>query len=1004
MLDKFWLSNLFIYFWPNIFSMKMLLKYGLSYILALLLTLFGPTATAAIDAKINFETEIPATFVCDANSRIESSDAHFKDGTKSLRWAWSAPSALHYSDQGQLLRSTRAKGAGVMLWIYNTQAADTDMRFSFETATGAIPYYFDFHMDFTGWRACWIKYDDMSGDHAPQPIVRMVISTPAGVASGEIFLDRLTFAENRLHDQITPDQQIPGNNCNLSRELWHWGRLWEWEQNVYQVPLTEPTPEQRAQLKSVKSALNDILTARMPSTSYINSKLIRYALVDLEKAAILRTEEGGIIGTPLLSNDEYNRTKGEMRQIDIENMLYAFALDSYVNGNTKYDKEFFRVFDHAIDQGFAFGSGMGTNHHYGYNIRKIYDAMWFMRDKIAKRGKTDEYVKVISYWSGLAETRQPYVYGRDELLDSWHTLLISKLVSAMMQPTEAEQYRAMKSLGIWLSGSLDFTPGTIGGLKPDGTTFHHGGFYPAYSVGAFAMLGSYCKVTAGTDFALSEPARRNLKLALQTLRNYSNLREWGLGISGRHPLNTNGRIPDPDVNAFGYLALQGDLTGSGKSFDPELAADYLRLKGSDKQLDARFKGEGITAGSAPEGFFVYNYGALGIHRRGEWMVTLKATNSDVWGSEIYTRDNRFGRYQSYGTVQIYGSGTPVTALASGFSQPGWDWNRAPGATTIHLPFEELNSPLPGTLMEKNPERFAGASSLEGRNGVLALRLVERERKNFTAGATTRQSVFCFDNRLVFLGSGITNNNTTYPTETTLYQLSLKDSGEQIEIDGQSHNSFPLSINKSNAPRVMLSDTKGNYYVVKNAGSLHVVKQSQSSPDDKTLAPQTGNFVTAYIDHGCAPQGVGYEYALYIQPTAKELGRIAKKEGYEVLRRDDEAHVVRDLATGITGYVCFADYTGEGLVRSATNETIIMERTDSNGQLAMSVCTPDLGLTDKRYTTRQESQPIEKQLQIAGNWELATQHPAVKTVSKGNETLLTISCQHGQPVDFRLKKK
>lgn len=79
-------------------------------------------------------------------------------------------------------------------------------------------------------------------------------------------------------------------------------------------------------------------------------------------------------------------------------MLNAFALNSHINNDPKYDDDFFLVMDHAIDQGFAFGHGNGTNHHYGYNIRKIYDAMWLMRDKIAARGKTDEYVKVLAYW------------------------------------------------------------------------------------------------------------------------------------------------------------------------------------------------------------------------------------------------------------------------------------------------------------------------------------------------------------------------------------------------------------------------------------------------------------------------------------------------------------------------------------------------------------------------------------------------------------------------------
>ena len=983
--------------------MTKLLLYGASAALGLL-SLFGSlTAQAAIDAKITFETEIPKAFVCGENSTIELSDRHFKDGRQSLHWSWTAPSTLRYNDFGELISSFRVKGAGIMLWIYNPVAADADLHFAFETPTGEIPYHFDFHLDFTGWRACWIKYNDMPGDHASQQISRLTISTPEGVASGELFLDRLTFARTKLHDQITPDQQIPDNNCHLTRALWHWARLWEWEQYEYDIPLPELTPEQKQQLDLVKSRIDAIVEANMSSTNYINGTIIPRALKTFGAAAIRRTADGGVIGAPLLSNDECNRPKGELRLDDIENMLNAFALNSYVNRDPKYDDNFFLVMDHAIDQGFAFGHGNGTNHHYGYNVRKIYDAMWLMRDKIAQRGKTDEYVRVLAYWSGLSETRKPYVYGRDELLDSWHTLLMPKLISALMLPTEAEQYRAMKGLSRWMSGSLDFTPGTIGGIKVDGTTFHHGGLYPAYSTGAFATIGYYCKAVRSTDFNLTEEARKHFKLALLTMANYTNLRDWGLGIAGRHPLNKNGRIPDADVNAFGHLAALGDLTGSGKNVDPDLAGAYLRLKGTDRELNSLFKKEGISAGPTPSGFFVYNYGALGIHRRDDWMVTLKAFNTDVWGSEIYTRDNRYGRYQSYGSAPIIGSGNPVSAAASGFVQNGWDWNRVPGTTTIHLPWAELNNPLPGTLMERNPERFSGASSLEGRNGILALHFVEGSRKNFTPGATAYKTVFCFDNRLVFLGSGIDNNNTTYPTETTLFQLQLADRGEQMEVDGEIYDTFPLHLSKG-GERVVLSDTKGNFYVVKNAGALNVLKQEQTSPNDKTHAMQTGDFATAYIDHGRAPKQAGYEYVVYVQPSNKEINRLLKKDEYEVVRKDNMAHVVKDLQTGITGYVCFKEYKSDGLVRGVTEETIVMERVDADGQIVMSVCTPDLGLTEKTYTTRQESQPIEKEVRLGGAWELVNPAANVELSQADAETILKVTCRHGQPVEFRLKKK
>lgn len=984
--------------------MKSTLKYGLSAILSLCTALWGTTATAAIDAAINFEAGIPQGFSCAENSLIEQSGEHYKDGEQSLRWSWTAPSTLVYADYAQLMRSLRTKGAGIMLWIYNPEAADADMRFSFLTPTGEIPYHFDFHMDFTGWRACWIKYDDMAGDHSSQQIARMVVSTPSGVQRGEVFLDRLTFAEFKLNAQVTPDMQIPDNNRNLRGDLWQWARLWEWEQFQYEEPLREPTSEEKRMLDDAKSRIESIVTATMSSVPYINGTIIPRALATLEKANIRRTPEGGIVGAPLLSNDESNQSKGELRQGDIENMLNAFALNSHVNHDSKYDDDFFLVMDHAIDQGFAFGHGNGTNHHYGYNIRKIYDAMWLMRDKIAQRDKTGQYIQVLAYWSGLSETRKPYVYGRDELLDAWHTLLIPKLISALMQPTEAEQYRAMKALGVWLSGSLGYTPGTIGGIKPDGTTFHHGGFYPAYTVGAFATIGYYCKATVGTDFALSEAARRTFKKALLALADYTNLRDWGLGIAGRHPFGKNGAIPDADVNAIGYVAAQGDLTGSGKKVDPELAGTYLRLRGTDKQLNTLFKKEGVAAGPTPQGFFVFNYGATGIHRRDDWMVTLKAYNSDVWGSEIYTKDNRYGRYQSYGSAQIIGGGNPVTSHASGFSQQGWDWNRVPGATTIHLPYAELESPLPGTLMERNPERFSGVSSLERRNGVLAFQFVERDRKNFTPGATARKSVFCFDNSLVFLGSGINNNNTMYPTETTLFQLRLDDPSEPVEVDGELYDAFPMELSKNGAQRLLLSDTKGNFYLVKSAPMVNVVKGSQTSPNDKTHALQTGNFATAYIDHGRAPKQAGYEYAVYIQPSNKQIGRIEKRDTYEVLQRDNTAHVVRDLDTGITGYVCFEQYAGDGFVRSVSEETIVMLRADASGETVMSVCTPDLGLTEKSYTTRQEVRPLEKQVIVEGHRELTTPNPAVEASPHEDGTLLTITCRDGQPVEFRLKMK
>ena len=88
---------------------------------------------------------------------------------------------------------------------------------------------------------------------------------------------------------------------------------------------------------------------------------------------------------------------------DIETMLAGFAYDAFYNQNETSKKNYFTVFDYAMDQGFAFGSGMGTNHHYGYQVRKIYTTAWLMRDAIYKHPHRDAYLS--TYVSGLLYRR-----------------------------------------------------------------------------------------------------------------------------------------------------------------------------------------------------------------------------------------------------------------------------------------------------------------------------------------------------------------------------------------------------------------------------------------------------------------------------------------------------------------------------------------------------------------------------------------------------------------------
>ncbi len=945
-------------------------------------------SSSAFAQFVSFEEEIPCNFKSSDKQELALSSSYYKEGSKSLEWKFSPNSILDIPSESVF---TLEGDNGITLWIYNEKPQQDSLRFEFYSPNGHVSHHFGFRLYAAGWRACWISFKHMQGDKQDKKIAAYRIIAPN--RTGRVFIDRLTFPVKKINDRTTPDLQMPTNNSLTYRDLWHWCRVWQWEQYQYDLPLSESlTTDEKQELATIEARLTAILDTPKAPKKGISKAYSTF------KAANIRPSSNGFTGAPVVAPDELNRRKGELSWNNLEDMLSGFAYDAYYNHSAQSAKNYFLVWDYAINQGFAFGSGMGTNHHYGYQVRKIYTTAWLMRDAIWKAPNRDNILSALIFWSALQETRIPFQYGRDELLDSWHTLLMAKTVSALLFVDERERARALAGLSRWLSGSLQYSPGTIGGIKVDGTTFHHGGFYPAYTTGVLAIVGQFIALTSHTRYVPTMEARQVLKSAFISMRNYCNIYEWGIGISGRHPFG--GSMKENDVAAFAYLALAGDLSGESNTFDHHLAADYMRLCNNDTPEAIYFRKEGITPAKAPQGFFVYNYGSAGIFRRNDWMVTLKGYTTDVWGSEIYRKDNRYGRYQSYGSVQIMGY---PSRKASGFDENGWDWNRLPGTTTIHLPFDLLDSPLPGTTMAHSKENFSGSSSLEGKNGMFAMKLMERNLKNFTPDFVARKSVFCFNNRMICLGTGISNSNASFPTETTLFQSTFQKGKSDIYVDGKLKD-VPFHQELNDGKRHCIQDGYNNYYLV-NGDNVQIQIARQDSHHEKNRAKTQGTFASAYINHGAAPQNAGYEYMVLIQPSPKELDAARRKAPYQILHKDSIAHVVIDKQTGITAYAAFETYLPQKdeLFLSIPAETMVMQK-QSGSNLLLSVCDPNLNISEKAFTTKEPSRPIEKKLILKGQWKCKTLQEDVTVEVGQTETVLTVTCRHGQPIEFILLNK
>ena len=140
----------------------------------------------------------------------------------------------------------------------------------------------------------------------------------------------------------------------------------------------------------------------------------------------------------------------------------------------------------------------------------------------------------------------------------------------------------------------------------------------------------------------------------------------------------------------------------------------------------------------------------------------------------------------------------------------------------------------------------------------------------------------------------------------------------------------------------LHDGYDNYYHVVD-GTVRSQIVEQESRHEKTRAVTKGKFSSAWIEHGKAPKNGTYEYMVLIQPSAADLDDLQKTPAYEVLQRDQTAHVVYDKKTGITAYAVFEAYqpVTDKVIASIPAETMVMYAKETGKGVRLSVC--DLSL-------------------------------------------------------------
>ena len=1018
------------------------IKFGVTTLFSLLCSTFLHAQVVTDERMFSFEKPQIPDCITATHSRLSVSDLHYKDGKHSLEWTFEPGGILELKKD---LKFEKKDPTGkdlylsaFIVWVYNEVPQNATIEFQF-LKDGKRCTSFPFGINFSGWRAAWVCYErDMQGT-PEEGMNELRIIAPN--SKGTLFIDHLITATKVDARQQTADLQVPFVNAGTTN---HWLVVYQHSLLKPDIELTPVDDKQRAEMQLLEKRFRDMI--------YTKGKITDKEVENIRKKYDfyqITYKNGQVSGVPIYmvrAAEAYERiipdwNKDMLTKMGVEMRAYFDLMRkiavAYNNSTAKpvireeMKKKFLAMYDHITDQGVAYGSCWGNIHHYGYSVRGLYLAYFLMKDVLREAGKLQEAERTLRWYAITNEVYpKPEVDGID--MDSFNTQTTGRIASILMMEDTPEKLQYLRSFSRWIDYGCRPALGLSGSFKVDGGAFHHRNNYPAYAVGGLDGATNMIYLLSRTEFAVSKLAHETVKNVLLTMRFYCNKLNFPLSMSGRHPDGKGKLVP----MHFAMMALAGSPDGKAE-YDSEMASSYLRLisnsgvendapeympkvSNAEERKAAKLLIEkGFRPEPDPQGNIAMGYGCISVQRRSNWSAVARGHSRYLWAAEHYLGANLYGRYLAHGSLQILTAapGQTVTPATSGWQQEGFDWNRIPGVTSIHLPLEQLQAKVLNvdrySGMEEmlySDEAFAGGLSQQKMNGNFGMKLHEHDKYNGSHRA--RKSYHFIDGMIVCLGSDIENTNTEFPTETTIFQLAVTDKA--------GHDYWR---NYQGDKKVWVDHLGTGYYV---PTAIRFEKNfPQHSRMQNTGKETKGDWVSLVVDHGKAPKNGRYEYAVLPQTNETAMKKFAKKPAYKVLQQDRKAHIVESASEQIVSYVLFE--TPEttlpgGLLQRVDTSCLVMTHQESADKIKLTVAQPDLALyrgpsdeafdkDGKRIERSIYSRPwinngsseIPVTVTIKGRWNVE-ETPYCKVVSSNEkQTILRFSCKDGASFEVELKK-
>jgi len=945
-----------------------------------------------------FETEsVPAEWTASQGS-LSVSSTYFKEGTRSLSWTTSGKSTLQITTPS----FTASSGNSAFLNIYTPEISNDTLTVEF-FAQSVVRRTANFLLNYKGWREFNRAYNEyVSNVSFTVTSVRMTLKPTNATATRTLYFD-----EVRLN-QTTPSTRIIGSQWILDHQFFTSNndqlKLFA---NPTDLPLTTPTSKEIADLQLVKAAYQPMPTAGT-FANLVSAKNYVSAL------NINRQQDGTVSGV-VINTSATALTSSVVTDHVVR--LEVLAAEGLKDEATLII--FRNYLDHLLQQGFAEGANFIIKSNDYTASRNIPSRILNILPACTSEQRTEvlKLARWLSYYGMVYEPESTYLANLNS--DVIYLYLPYMITIASQEEDEARAVRELKAVQRFMNRNTEYTPGGNDILKPDGTGFHHATHYNNYMY-SYQTWAEAIIALAGTSYKLSADAYQRFRKAVITkysmaTKDLNNTRHTSNTFSGRNPFG-------PGIQVFFSRALMEQLivaggTILGTSIDSELAAAYNFFFDTDKYAVSPIN---------YDGFHQFNYSPAAIYRRGNWVATMRAPTTKFWGAEIYSGENRFGRYQSHGTLDITYRGTQANSGYPGSSNGGgWDWNVIPGTTTVHyttwtdmMPNKNTTDRFDQYTKTKN---FSGALSWND-CGIFATDFDQDDnwgtQRFVPTNLVFKKSMYAFDDMIISLGSNIGSSgtySTTMITATNLFQNLISSQSKSLVVNGE-EKPLPYTATLPGTQRNWLITPQGTgYFIPQGNDDIQLILGSQKTPYETgtdAASPVTSTTAAkAYIVHGVKPSGKSHSFVVLPATTTESMQQFATAMAspvtapYSVISQTSSLHALYYKPSNIYAYTFFSSAFNltTGIVKSSTAEHLLMHRADtSTGLQHFAASNPNLKpVNDALYGWRASSS--QTTLTLSGNWYLLEDVEGVKIYPpESSQTQVTLTFSQGEPIYFTLK--